>query len=59
MPCHKQNLDEVERIDLLKFSAFLRDEKEQAPRSVYNKFENVMTFLKAPGRPQLPRQVRE
>ena len=42
--CHKQNLDEVERKDLLKFSAFLRDEKEQAPRSVYNKFENVMTF---------------
>jgi integrase/recombinase XerD len=47
--CHKQNLDEVERKDLLKFSAFLRDEKEQAPRSVYNKFETVMTFLKANG----------
>ena len=41
--CHKQNLDEVER------TAFLRDEKDQAPRSVYNKFENVMTFLKAHG----------
>ena len=39
----------VDRRDLLKFSAFLRDEKEQAPRSVYNKFENVMTFLKAQG----------
>jgi integrase/recombinase XerD len=47
--CHKQNLDELERKDLLKFSAFLRDEKDQAPRSVYNKFENVMTFLKANG----------
>jgi integrase/recombinase XerD len=47
--CHKQNLDEVDRRDLLKFSAFLRDEKEQSPRSVYNKFENVMTFLKANG----------
>jgi integrase/recombinase XerD len=45
--CHKLNLEEIERRDLLKFSAFLRDEKEQAPRSVYNKFENVMTFLKA------------
>ena len=33
----------------MKFSAFLRDEKDQAPRSVYNKFENVMTFLKASG----------
>lgn len=47
--CHKINLEEIERGDLLKFSAFLRDEKEQAPRSVYNKFENVMTFLKAQG----------
>ncbi|MGA7078596.1 MAG: phage integrase SAM-like domain-containing protein [Terriglobales bacterium] len=47
--CHKLNLEEIERKDLLKFSAFLRDEKEQAPRSVYNKFENVMSFLKAQG----------
>ncbi len=47
--CHKLRLEEIERRDLLKFCAFLRDEKEQAPRSVYNKFENVMTFLKAQG----------
>ena len=47
--CHKLNLEEIDRRDLLKFSAFLRDEKDQAPRSVYNKFENVMTFLKANG----------
>src|SRR5882757_5067840 len=47
--CHKLNLEEIDRKDLLKFSAFLREEKEQAPRSVYNKFENVMTFLKAQG----------
>jgi integrase/recombinase XerD len=47
--CHKLFLHEIERRDLLKFSAFLRDEKEQSPRSVYNKFENVMTFLKAQG----------
>jgi integrase len=47
--CHKQNLEEIDRKDLLKFTAFLRDEKGQAPRSVYNKFENVMTFLKANG----------
>jgi integrase/recombinase XerD len=47
--CHKMNLTDVDRRDLLKFSAFLRDEKDQAPRSVYNKFENVMTFLKAQG----------
>ena len=47
--CHKLNLEEIDRRDLLKFSAFLRDEKDQAPRSVYNKFEIVMTFLKANG----------
>jgi len=30
-----------------KFAAFLRDAKDQSPRSVYNKFESVMTVLKA------------
>ena len=47
--CPRLSLEDINRKDLLKFSAFLRDEKEQAPRSVYNKFENVMTFLKANG----------
>jgi integrase/recombinase XerD len=47
--CSKVCLEDLERRDLLKFSAFLRDEKDQAPRSVYNKFEIVMTFLKANG----------
>jgi integrase/recombinase XerD len=47
--CHKLNLDDVERKDLLKLSAFLRDEKEQAPRTCWNKFANVMSFLKAQG----------
>jgi integrase len=48
-PCHKLNLEEIDRRDLLKFSVFLRADKKQSPRSVYNKFENVMTFLKANG----------
>jgi integrase/recombinase XerD len=47
--CHKMNLQELERGDLLKFSAFLRDEKKQSPRSCWNKFANVMSFLKANG----------
>jgi integrase/recombinase XerD len=47
--CHKLHLEDIERKDVLKFAAFLREEKEQSPRSVYNKFENVMTFLKAQG----------
>jgi integrase len=47
--CQKLWLEDIARKDMLKFAAFLRDEKEQEPRSVYNKFENVMTFLKAQG----------
>jgi integrase len=47
--CHKLNLTDIDRKDMLRFAAFLRDEKEQSPRSTYNKFENVMTFLKAQG----------
>ncbi len=47
--CHKQNIEDLERKDLLKFAAFLRDEKEQAPRSCWNKFNSVMSFLKAQG----------
>src|ERR1700733_11079778 len=47
--CHKLNITDIDRKDLLKFSAFLRDEKEQAPRSCWNKFANVQSFLKAQG----------
>jgi site-specific recombinase XerD len=47
--CSKLYLEDIGRRDLLKFSAFLRDEKEQAPRSCWNKFANVMSFLKANG----------
>jgi integrase len=47
--CKKVRLDEINRTDLLRFAHFLREEKEQSSRSVYNKFETVMTFLKAQG----------
>jgi len=47
--CPKQFLEDIERKDLLKFAAFLRDDKDQAPRSCWNKFANVMSFLKANG----------
>lgn len=47
--CRKLYLQEIDRHDLLKFSGFLREQKKQSPRSVYNKFETVMTFLKANG----------
>ncbi len=47
--CPRLFLEDIERKDLLKFSAFLRERKKQSPRSVYNKFENLMSFLKANG----------
>lgn len=47
--CPKLYVHEIERHDLLKFSGFLRERKKQSPRSTYNKFETVMTFLKANG----------
>jgi integrase len=47
--CSKVNIEDIDRMDMLKFAAFLRDVKEQAPRSVWNKFNNVMSFLKANG----------
>jgi integrase/recombinase XerD len=39
-------MSDINRGDLLKFAMFLREQKEQSPRSAYNKFENLMTFLK-------------
>jgi integrase/recombinase XerD len=45
--CNKPRVMNIERQDLLRFSAFLRDVKKLQPRTVYNKFENVMSFLKA------------
>ncbi len=47
--CHKLNVTDIDRKDLLKFHAFLRDDKEQAPRSCWNKFANIMSFLKSQG----------
>jgi integrase/recombinase XerD len=47
--CHKLRVEDIERKDLLKFVAYLREEKGQSPRSVYNKFENLMSFLKSQG----------
>jgi len=44
--CLNKPLSKIDRSDLLRFVTFLRDVKEQAPRSTYNKFEAVMTFLK-------------
>jgi integrase/recombinase XerD len=45
--CKAEHVGDIDRSHMLQYAAFLRDKKEQGPRSVYNKFENVMTFLKA------------
>ena len=52
--CTKTYLDELERRDLLNFTAFLRKyrKKNGEPlddRTVYNRFENTITFLKEYG----------
>ena len=47
--CSKVFIEDIDRKDLLKFAAFLRDKKQQSPRSCWNKFANVMSFLKAHG----------
>jgi integrase len=44
--CKKQRMAEITRRDLLQFAAFLR-EQGLSPRTVYNKFEQLMSFLKA------------
>lgn len=51
--CDKKCVEHIERIDLLRFIAFLRDKKKLAPRTVFNKFTCVMTFLDAQGLPRL------
>jgi integrase/recombinase XerD len=47
--CSKIHVQDIGRTDLLQFSAFLRDEKDLAPRTCWNKFSNVMSFLKSQG----------
>ncbi len=43
--CHKQAVEDITRTDLLAFITFVR-KKGQSDRSVTNKFESVMSFLK-------------
>jgi hypothetical protein len=44
--CTKQYVEEVERRDLLAFTAYLRDKKELAPQTCHNRFRYVVSFLK-------------
>jgi integrase/recombinase XerD len=44
--CGNKPLQDIRRSDLLDFAVYLREEKGQSPRSTYNKFESVVSFLK-------------
>jgi integrase len=44
--CHKLCVEDVDRRDLLRFAAYLRDEKELAPQTCHNRFRYVVQFLK-------------
>lgn len=63
--CSKAHVEDIDRRDMLDFSAFLRDRKHQSPRSAHNRFLAVRIFLKAKGvrgilnRTDNPRYVEE
>lgn len=45
--CHKQTLEDLERKDLLKFAAYMRDDLELSPRTCNVRFGYLMIFLKS------------
>jgi integrase len=47
--CEQQYLEDITKIDLLRFAAFLKKDKKQSPRSVHNKVACVLSFLTANG----------
>jgi integrase/recombinase XerD len=47
--CSKNYLEEVDRVDLLGFLNYLRTDRELSDRTCHNRFEHLLTFLKANG----------
>lgn len=47
--CSKEYLEDIERIDMLAYAAYLRNELKVSDRTCHNRFQNVQTFLKAHG----------
>jgi integrase/recombinase XerD len=45
--CHKQSLEDLERKDLLKFAAYMRDDLELSARTCNVRFGYLMIFLKS------------
>jgi integrase len=47
--CSKQYLEEIDRVDLLNYVKYMRDELSLSDRTCHNRFEHILTFLKANG----------
>ena len=45
--CEKKYIEDIDRVDMLRFAAYLRDTKRLQPRTCWNKFGNAMSFLKS------------
>jgi integrase/recombinase XerD len=45
--CSKTYLEEIDRVDLLGFLNYLRKDRELSDRTCHNRFEHLLTFLKA------------
>ena len=43
--CKKSHIQSLDRKDMLAYAVFLKDKKKLCPRTAYNKFQSVMTFL--------------
>lgn len=54
--CGKNHVEDIQRIDLLRFGDFLRKKKKLGSRTVRNKLNCVMAFLGAQGMPRLLRK---
>jgi integrase/recombinase XerD len=47
--CSKNYLEEIDRTDLLGYVNYLREERKLTDRTCHNRFEHLLTFLKANG----------
>jgi integrase len=47
--CTKAYLEEIDRVDLLGYVKYLREDLELSDRTCHNRFEHLLTFLKAQG----------
>ena len=54
--CRKQFVEDIDRKDMLRFPAFLRDEKDQSPRSCLQQIRKHDGVLKTTGRARAGRQ---